>query len=614
MQIKPVFFNPAVTLSFNRLPEYLHATFYSSFHLLINFIMQVFHLSFRPAFQSGVFSSTDFSLRLRFANIGRIVSSNRMVQMVALLLFLPAFLSAQCISGNCQNGTGTQRYMGNVIYTGRFVGGLREGSGKLTLSNGNVYEGNFIKNKMQGEGTMTYSNGDRYVGSWSNDQPAGKGKYYFKSGERYEGAFANGKFEGQGVMRYPDGAYYTGAWLGNKKHGTGKLVGAGGDVLKEGQWNMGKFGGNSNPTGGMAQKPQNNAQKPSTAKPDLNGVRNCNSVFCRTGQGHFSYPDGSRWIGEFKDGYPNGRGICYYSNGDRYEGEWVNNAPSGKGVMHFASGRVYGAVWMNGAPIKELDSNEEVPDDPIRIESSKNVKIWAVIVGVGRYTAMPSLKFTDDDAYRFYSFLKSPEGGALPDNQISVLVDDAATRENILGTMRQNFLKADANDVVLLYFSGHGLDGCFLPVDFDGYNNKLRHDEIKQIFKQSKAKHKLCIADACHSGSLRYDALAAKGPAPVTLDRFYRAFEETDGGIALLMSSKAEELSLEDHGLRQGVFTYYILKGLKGGADPNGDNIVTVKELYNYVYTKVREYTANVQTPVLTGNYDDDMPVALKRN
>jgi uncharacterized caspase-like protein len=82
---------------------------------------------------------------------------------------------------------------------------------------------------------------------------------------------------------------------------------------------------------------------------------------------------------------------------------------------------------------------------------------------------------------------------------------------------------------------------------------------------------------------------------------------------ALLMSSKAEELSLEDHGLRQGVFTYYVLRGMKGAADVNNDYIVTVKELYNYVYAKVREYTAGVQTPVLTGNYDENMPVSLRR-
>jgi hypothetical protein len=586
-------------------------------HFLISTIMQVFHLffclllpfrkalSFQPIYMCNAKSQAH-----RFLS--------RHVIWAAFWM-APTVLSAQCISGNCVNGTGTQRYVGGVIYTGRFVNSVREGQGKLTLGNGNVYEGNFSKSKMQGEGTMTYANGDRYVGSWSSDEPSGRGKYYFKSGERYEGTFLKGKFDGNGVMRYPDGVYYAGGWSANKKHGLGKLVGADGEMIKEGNWNMGKFvAAQSNTTSGGAvtttQQRPNNKPAAGTGKPDLNGLRNCNSVFCRNGQGHFSYPDGSRWVGEFKDGYPNGRGVCYYSNGDRYEGEWVNNAPSGKGVMYFAGGRVYGAVWMSGVPVKELDSNEEVPTDPVRIEPSKNVRIWAVIVGVGRYTAMPSLKFTDDDAYRFYSFLKSPEGGALPDNQIAVLVDDAATRENILKTMRENFLKADANDVVLLYFSGHGLDGCFLPVDYDGYNNKLRHDEVKQIFRQSKAKHKLCIADACHSGSLRYDAMAAKGPAPVTLDRYYRAFEEADGGIALLMSSKAEELSLEDHGLRQGVFTYYILKGLKGAGDSNGDYIVTVKELYNYVYAKVREYTANVQTPVLTGDYDDDMPVALRRN
>lgn len=49
------------------------------------------------------------------------------------------------------------------------------------------------------------------------------------------------------------------------------------------------------------------------------------------------------------------------------------------------------------------------------------------------------------------------------------------------------------------------------------------------------------------------------------MQRYYQAFEDADGGIALLMSSKAEELSLEDHGLRQGVFTYYVLQGQPSG-------------------------------------------------
>ena len=280
--------------------------------------------------------------------------------------------------------------------------------------------------------------------------------------------------------------------------------------------------------------------------------------------------------------------------------------------MHFASGRVYGAIWTNGAPTQEIESNEAMPDvGPVSVDASKKVKIWAVIVGVANYAHMPTLKFTDDDAYQFFAFLKSPEGGALPDNQIEVLVDDQATRKNILTAMRTMFSKADANDEVVLYFSGHGLQGCFLPSDFDGFNNKLRHDEVLKVFAESRAKYKLCIADACHSGTLQ--GLAAKSPVSTTLNRYYEAFENSAGGTALLMSSKGEEVSLEDHGLRQGIFSHYLLKGLKGQADVNDDSIISIREIFNYVYRGVREYTANAQTPILTGDFDENMPVGVKR-
>lgn len=496
-----------------------------------------------------------------------------------------------------------------------------------------------------GTGTYKFTNGDRYEGQWLEGKPHGNGTYTFISKERYQGQFQHGKFEGQGTMYYPNGGHYSGGWRANKKHGAGMLVGVDKKITR-GTWNMGQMEAVSNDAAtaqntNSNNKPKPNATpnkpaqtKPTPAKPaqttpatnttagnnkpksksDVAGLANCNKTFCSTGKGYFDYPDGSRWIGGFKDGYPNGKGVCYYSNGDRYEGEWANNAPNGEGIMYFASGRVYGAVWAAGAPVRELDSDEVMPSDPVKLEPSADVKIWAVTVGVGRYTSMPNLKFTDDDAFRFYSFLKSPEGGALPENQIEILVDESATRENILKTMRSIFLKADDNDVVVLYFSGHGLEGCFLPVDFDGYNNKLRHEEIKQIFSESKAKHKLCIADACHSGSMQFgEGLAAKGPTSVSLKRFYQAFEDTNGGVALLMSSKSEELSLEDHGLRQGVFTYYILQGMKGKADNNGDKLVTVTELYNYVYKNVREYTAGMQTPVLTGDYDSAMPISVPK-
>lgn len=538
---------------------------------------------------------------------------------------------AQCLSGNCQNGVGTFKFTSGAKYTGEFYNGkphgkgmmkfsnentydgswkdgTRDGFGIMTTKNGNRYEGEFKRNVMQGKGTMRYQNGDSYTGKWENDSPNGKGVYQFKTKERYDGEFKDGKFQGQGTMYYPDGARFTGTWKDNRKNGKGKLTEANGKA-QQGVWVNGELSKETS-NADVAAAPE----KTTLNQPSVEGMRNCGKVNCGNGKGYFDYPDGSRYIGEFKAGYPEGKGTCYYANGDVYEGGWSKIAPQGEGIMNFASGRVYGAQWMNGSPVKELDADEVMPetDELVNIEASKKVKVWALVVGVGRYSHMPTLRFTDDDAYQVYSFLRSVEGGGIPENQIRILIDEDATRDNILRTMKSLFGKADANDVVMMYFSGHGLEGCFLPVDFDGYNNKLRHEDILKIFKESKAKHKICIADACHSGTLN-GTLAAKGPVTVSLNKYYNAFEKASGGTALLMSSKGEELSLEDQGLRQGVFSHYLLKGLRGLADSNGDTIITIRELYKYVYVKVREYTGNAQTPILTGTFDDLMPVAVRR-
>ncbi|MEZ4829701.1 MAG: caspase family protein [Bacteroidia bacterium] len=237
-------------------------------------------------------------------------------------------------------------------------------------------------------------------------------------------------------------------------------------------------------------------------------------------------------------------------------------------------------------------------------------KVYAVVVGVANYAHINSLNYTDDDAFRFYAWLKSPEGGALPDEQISLYIDEAARRDDILSGLRSQFGKAGTNDLILFYFSGHGAPGAFMPADFDGNSRELTHASIRQIFDQSKARYKVCIADACHSGSLDK---GVKGAFDGVYDSYYTALSNSSGGMALFMSSKAEETSLEIGGLRQSVFTYYLLEGLKGKADYNSNKVVSIQELYNYVAENVKRYTANRQSPVINGNYDKDMPVGVLR-
>ena len=344
---------------------------------------------------------------------------------------------------------------------------------------------------------------------------------------------------------------------------------------------------------------------------------------CVDGNGTFIYKDGAaKYMGDFKKAKPEGQGVCYFANGERYRGNWINGAFNGHGILFLNDGREVDGQWVDGvfqgraprpnalAAKPQVKPSRPARSNPSPARPNTDMKVWAVVVGVASYSHMPALRYTDDDAYRMYAFLKSPEGGALSDNQISILIDEDATKEKITSTMDAVFSKAGKNDLIMLYFSGHGLKGSFLPQDFDGFNNKLLHEEINERFRNSQAKYKLCIADACHSGSL----LAARsGQLQTTLSNYYKSLAQADSGTALIMSSKSEETSLESSGLRQGVFSHFLIRGLKGEADFDNNKIVTIVELYDFVEKNVREYTGYMQSPIITGDFDNNMTVSVRR-
>ncbi len=505
-------------------------------------------------------------------------------------------LFAQCVKGNCQNGYGTFKYRSGATYQGNFQNGQIHGQGILYFSNGDKYIGQWKNRYREGKGKLTFHNGDIYQGNFVRNEFNGHGVIEFANGDEYDGDFVDGQFQGKGIMVYANGNKYIGQWKNNLRHGVGKLILSNGKI-QEGDWEQDNY------------LVEVNHPFTDTRISDKN-LRDCNSTYCESGKGVYNYPDGAQYIGDFQNGKPAGHGTCYYANGDKYIGYWQNHGPNGEGVFTYkSSGRKIAALWRDGEALRPLETLTAAPSSNTTVEESSEVKIWSVVVGVSTYEHMPALRFTDDDAYRFYAFLKSPEGGALPNNQIKLLIDEDATRNNILAALQETLLKADQNDVIVFYYSGHGLAGSFIPVDYDGFNNRVLHDEIKQIFEKSKAKHKVIFADACYSGSL----LAMKGLVSSTLDKYYASFKNTKGGLAFFTSSQGEEISLEDGGLRQGIFTHFLIRGLNGEADANHDKIVTIQEISAFVSKEVRSYTAKVQTPVLTGNYDTNMPVAVIR-
>jgi len=550
-----------------------------------------------------------------------------MIRYVASFLLLISFASAdaQCIKGDCENGKGTftmgggMKYVGDFVkgkqeglgilffdngdhYVGEWQAGIRKGRGKFHFSSGTTYFGQFDNNKFHGQGEMTYARGDVFSGEFVDGVPQGEGVFTFVDGSEYVGHLRRGKFDGYGVMVYEDRSVYDGHWEAGKWHGTGVYTNEHGESWT-GQWKQGiavrdELTESGVDTEELASTAAHLADKP---QHELY-ARDTDSI---------TFDDGSLYTGEVKNGIPYGRGMVNYSSGNRYEGYWRDNAPHGEGTMYYTSGRVISAVWNRGEPIRDLQSLDQLSLESIIVpEVSDEVKIWAMIVGISTYENLPGLKYADDDAYQVYAFLKSPEGGALPDEQIRLVIDESATIPNILSQMQALFYKADENDVVLMFYSGHGLDGSFVPIDYNGRNDLLDHSKLKEVFEKSSARHKICIADACYSGSLAVD----KKINAEFLQAFYSEYDETDPGMAFLLSSKEQEVSLEDKGLKQGIFSHFLIRGIKGEADENENGIVTIGELFSFLYESVSHYTGGQQTPILSGEFDDNMPLGMKRS
>ncbi len=487
--------------------------------------------------------------------------------LIAMVLFcLPLRGQKRCIKNDCTNGLGVCVYQGLGEYSGEFKNGLPHGQGKFS-----------------------YENGDKYLGTWAAGKKEGRGKYVFQNGLIYNGEFKDDFFNGHGTMYFTDQSRYEGGWNRGKRHGPGIWFLPDGDLI-EGYWIDGQYQADWSHLAFNGQE---------------GTLQNCNVNYCHNIEGKFQYPDGKKFLGNFKGGIPEGVGTVYYPNGDLYEGYWFNDQPDGRGIMYYSGGEAVGAVWDDGEARRKLFTQKH---DGQQSVATKQVKIWAVIIGIADYTRMHKLDFTDDDAQRVYEFLRSPNGGNLDESQIEMLVDKDATREKVINTVQKVYGKADENDVILFYFSGHGVKGAFLPIDSDGFNNRIEHFDLKQYINLSPAKHKLIIADACHAGTFSY-----KGGSSLAgfLKKYYSEFEVTTGGTALLMSSKGEEYSFEDNRLKSGIFSYFLIEGLKGNADEDDNGIVTVSEVFDYVREEVAAFTRGAQSPILMGNFDKNMPVAI---
>ena len=59
----------------------------------------------------------------------------------------------------------------------------------------------------------------------------------------------------------------------------------------------------------------------------------------------------------------------------------------------------------------------------------------------------------------------------------------------------------------------------------------------------------------------------------------------------------------------RGVFTHFLIEGLKGQADYNKNYAVSLGELTSYLSEQVRRETRNAQSPTVSGRYDPALSI-----
>lgn len=80
----------------------------------------------------------------------------------------------------------------------------------------------------------------------------------------------------------------------------------------------------------------------------------------------------------------------------------------------------------------------------------------------------------------------------------------------------------------------------------------------------------------------------------------------------LFLSSRSNEQSMEmprQTGFVNSLFTAYLERGLRGGADTDRNRTITARELYNYVHNGAVSLSGGRQHPVMWGKFDGNMPI-----
>ena len=266
--------------------------------------------------------------------------------------------------------------------------------------------------------------------------------------------------------------------------------------------------------------------------------------------------------------------------------------------------RLSGQKIDGSAVEEESDQSSTLANRPIRDK-------WALVIGVSKFkNPNLNLRYAAKDATDFAAFLTSK--GNFSSDHVKVLTDAAATKTRILSELGDKWLPrvAREDDVVVLYFSGHGsasdmdVGGVNYLVAYDTEPDSLfatglsMQDLVKTLKSRVQAQRIIVVLDACHSGATN----ASKGIVRLNVDP---AEISAGTGQMVISSSKPDERSWEAKDGQNGVFTKHLIRTFEA-LGPKAKLKEAFDAMRENVRNEVQHDRGASQTPVLSSKWKGD--------
>ena len=277
-------------------------------------------------------------------------------------------------------------------------------------------------------------------------------------------------------------------------------------------------------------------------------------------------------------------------------------------------------------PVDESVSHRydiSIYNEELEIEKT-NPTFYFIGLGCNTYSNPAyNLNYAEKDVKDLSALFKSMQGDAYKE----LLVTGNALTPEVSEKIRAFVAGANPHDMIVLSFSGHGvLDNemnfylSSAQTDFSNpASNSIPVNMIENALNESKCVNRLLLLDACHSGEVDKQEMAAQHKTEKMKDVKFRGtgayvsgnakdenmlmnsfFNDvrTATGMNIISSSDGAELSLESAAWENGLFTYALKKALTDkwvDTDENGE--VTVSELATYLNASVAKLSNGVQNP-----------------